>query len=185
MRTNSDFRATGPVRVGYSEAEAIKVLGPPPPAFSCWWDAICQIKSQFERFDIDLSDKVAIQKWLTMSRNTTLSQGFLTIDAELLNVFATYRPKDPVFEWAEKSSIFHLDEVYSTQPSKFDKADVIIDEETDHRKYSCPVAGSIFSRTPLFWLNPVIDQKPKMKTVLLLNFNESTKGWAYNKVYKT
>ena len=61
------------------------------------------------------------------------------------------------------------------QSTQYFDGENILCPKTDHVSENYPTSGSTFTRTPLMWLNPKTFANTKTKTVLVLNFAESSK----------
>ena len=176
---SADFRLDPKLRVHFKEDETVKKLGPPPPTYTSWWQAICHIVSIMDAYDLKIENQDHQLVFLKMTIGTVCSQGFMTADEELFHMLPEPGMAPDEFKWAKNMALWRLDDRMTTrnQPNRFDKNDVVMDKEgSDYRYHTTPLTGSVFNRTPLFWLDPKVSKHTAASTVLLLSFTESNKG---------
>ena len=175
---SQDIRLSPQEKVNFDEAQVVTKLGPPPPRFNSWWETITHVASILGSYDLKIENSDDRRKFIKLVAGTFISQGFLTIDHELINVLPDPTMFPEPFKWDEKCSMWRLDNRHSvnSQPNEMKKEDKIINEKMDHRTESSPITGSVFNRLPLFWLDPLAKAEFSPKLVLLLSFSESVKG---------
>ena len=165
----------------FSENDTIEKFGPPPPFFDSWYETVAHMKSIFRAYDLSIRCKEDRNKFLALVQSTVLAQGFLSVNGDVQSCFVDKTIPPAKFKWGRHIAAWPLDLVENhnstgVQPARLGRTDTILEPDMDHQVETIPTSGSIFNRTPLLWLNPIVLANTSVKTVLLFQFAESVKG---------